>query len=94
MESTVMGEVLDEAQQALARPDCATTASAELSASIAYELSQPLCAIVASAAACARWLSAQPPNLEKARRAVERIANEGGRAGEIIDGLRLSEGKR
>ena len=94
MESTVAGEVLDEAQEAPARVDCATTTSGKLSASIAYELSQPLCAIVASAAACSRWLSAQPPNLEKARRAVERIVNAGSRAGEIIDGLRQSEGKR
>jgi len=74
------------AAEALARINRATTLGV-LGASIAHELNQPLGAIVASAAACSRWLSAQPPNLEKAQRALERIANEGRRAGEIIEGL-------
>ena len=52
--------------------------------SIAHELNQPLAAIVMSAGACSRWLSAQPPNLAKALRALERIANEIRRATEII----------
>src|SRR5262249_35535656 len=56
---------------------------------IAHELNQPLGAIVASAAASSRWLSAQPPNLARAQRALERIANEGRRASEIIEGLRV-----
>src|SRR3546814_10762935 len=38
---------------------------AELSASIAHEVNQPLAAIVANANACHRWLSAAPPNLER-----------------------------
>jgi len=75
-------------REALVRIDRATT-SALPGASIAYALSQPLCAIVASAAACSRWLSAQPPNLDRAQRALERIARDGGRASEIIDGLRV-----
>src|SRR5262245_23923132 len=60
-----------------------------LGASIAHELNQPLGAIVASAAASSRWLSAQPPNLDRARQSLERIANEGRRAGEIVEGLRV-----
>ena len=63
-----------------------TPAGDALRASIAYEWSQPLCAIVASAAACSRWLSAKPPNLDRAQRALERIGSEGRRAGELIDG--------
>src|SRR5712671_39034 len=88
MRSTLVGEALREAEEALARVNRATTLGV-LGASIAYELSQPLCAIVASAAACSRWLSAEPPNLGRAQRALERIANDGRRAKEIIDGLRV-----
>jgi len=88
MRSTLVGEALREAEEALARVNRATTLGV-LGASIAYELSQPLCAIVASAAACSRWLSAQPPNLDRAQRALERIAGEGRRASEIIDGIRV-----
>ena len=74
------------AAEALARINRATTLGV-LGASIAHELNQPLVAIVASAAACSRWLSAQPPNPDQAQRALERIANEGRRASEIIEGL-------
>jgi C4-dicarboxylate-specific signal transduction histidine kinase len=74
--------------EALAHSNRATT-SGVLSASIACELNQPLAAIVMSTAACSRWLSARPPNYARAQRALERIANEGRRAGEIIEGLRV-----
>jgi C4-dicarboxylate-specific signal transduction histidine kinase len=60
----------------------------ELTASIAHEVNQPLGAIVASAAACERWLAAEPPQMEKARRALERIVNDGRRAGEVIKRIR------
>ena len=60
----------------------------ELTASIAHEVNQPLGAIVTSAASCARWLSAEPPNLEKAFRALERIVSDGRRAGEVIGRIR------
>ena len=46
---------------------------AELSAAIAHEVNQPLAAVVANAEACGRWLSAVPPNLDRARLAAERI---------------------
>jgi PAS domain S-box-containing protein len=60
----------------------------ELTASIAHEVNQPLGAIVTSAAAGARWLATKPPQMDKARRALERIANDGKRAGEVIGRIR------
>jgi PAS domain S-box-containing protein len=60
----------------------------ELTASIAHEVSQPLGAIVTSAGSCARWLAAKPPQMDKARRALERIADDGRRAGAIIQRIR------
>jgi PAS domain S-box-containing protein len=60
----------------------------ELTASIAHEVNQPLGAIVTSAAACERWLTAEPPQMEKARRALERIVNDSKRAGEVIKRIR------
>lgn len=56
----------------------------ELTASIAHEINQPLAAIVTSSDACSRWLAQDPPNLERARKAVERIAKDARRASEII----------
>jgi len=43
---------------------------------------------VASGNACLRWLARQPPNLEKAQKAVERIVNDGKRASEVIGRVR------
>ena len=60
----------------------------ELTASIAHEVNQPLGAIVTSAAAAARWLTSKPPQMDKARRALERIANDGKRAAEVIRRIR------
>jgi C4-dicarboxylate-specific signal transduction histidine kinase len=89
MRSTLVDdEALDEVHEALARLNREKTLEV-LGASIAYELSQPLGAIVASAAACSLWLLARPPNLDRALRSLERIADEGRRAGGIIDGLRV-----
>jgi signal transduction histidine kinase len=60
----------------------------ELTASIAHEVNQPLGAMVTSAGACARWLAAQPPEMQKAQRALERIAKDGRRASAVIDRIR------
>lgn len=60
----------------------------ELTASIAHEINQPLTAVVTQGHACVEWLSADPPNLEKARRTVERIIQDGTRAGATISRVR------
>ena len=64
------------------------TTMGELTASIAHEVNQPLGAMVTSAAACKRWLAADPPQMEKAQRALERIVSDGKRAGQVIGRVR------
>jgi PAS domain S-box-containing protein len=64
------------------------TTAGELTAAIAHEVNQPLTGLVISGNACLRWLSGEAPNLPAARRAVERMINDGSRAGEIISRIR------
>ncbi|EEQ94458.1 PAS domain-containing protein [Brucella sp. ZJ1_1] len=61
---------------------------AELSASIAHEVNQPLAAIVANSHACQRWLMAEPPNTERALKTVERITRDATSAAEIVGRIR------
>ncbi|WP_375049075.1 PAS domain-containing protein [Bradyrhizobium sp. 8-10B] len=61
---------------------------AELSASIAHEVNQPLAAVVANSHACQRWLTADPPNLERARKTVERIIRDANGAAEVVSRIR------
>jgi C4-dicarboxylate-specific signal transduction histidine kinase len=61
---------------------------AELSAAIAHEVNQPLAAVVTNASACLRWLSAEPPNLERARLTSERMLRDANAASEVINGVR------
>jgi PAS domain S-box-containing protein len=86
-EHVLASEALREAQAALARVNRVTTLGV-LAASIAHEVNQPLTAMVASAGSCARWLAAEPLELEKAQRSLERIARDGKRAREVIDRIR------
>lgn len=60
----------------------------QVTASIAHEVNQPLAAIVTSGNACQRWLAQQPPNLEKAGQALERILGDARRASEVIARIR------
>jgi len=60
----------------------------ELAASVAHEISQPLTAVVTHGHACAEWLSASPPNLEKARQTLEKIIQDGSRGGEVLGRIR------
>lgn len=64
------------------------TSLGEMAASIAHEVNQPLAAIATSASACQRWLDQAPPNLERARQAARRMADDAHRASEVIARIR------
>jgi signal transduction histidine kinase len=80
-------EVLSKTQARLSRASQFATV-AELAASIAHEISQPLSAVVANGHACPQWLSADPPNVTNARVAAERIIRDGKDAGEVVQHIR------
>ncbi len=80
-------EALREAQAELAHVNRVTTMG-QLAASIAHELNQPLAAAVTNADAALRWLGLQPANLEEAREALASIADDGKRAGDVIERMR------
>ena len=64
------------------------TTLGELTAAIAHEVNQPLTGVISSGNACLRWLAANPPNLEAARRSVERMIDDGNRAADVIRRIR------
>jgi C4-dicarboxylate-specific signal transduction histidine kinase len=78
---------LQMARTELARVSRLTTLG-ELTTSIVHEVSQPLGAMVARAAAGARWLAAEPPDITEARSALDNIAADGKRAREVIARIR------
>ena len=63
-------------------------AAGELSASIAHEINQPICAMVLKANAALRWLTAERPDVEKARGALRDIVGTGHRAADIVNSVR------
>jgi hypothetical protein len=63
-------------------------AVAELAASIAHEVNQPLAGIIANTGTCRRMLDATPPNVEGARETVRRTLRDSNRAVEVIARLR------
>ena len=78
---------LHVAQEFLSRTT-RTTSMAEMAASIAHELNQPLTALATDASACKRWLGAKPINVVKASIAADRIIAESARAGEVLRRVR------
>jgi C4-dicarboxylate-specific signal transduction histidine kinase len=80
-------ESLQQAQANLARVNRVMLVG-EMTASVAHEVNQPIAAAVTNASACLRWLAAQPPDMEKARQALDRIVRDGSRAGEVIGRIR------
>jgi signal transduction histidine kinase len=60
----------------------------ELAASIAHEVNQPLAAIVANAECCLVSLGKEEPDLDRARRAAERIVRNGHHASNVIRSIR------
>jgi PAS domain S-box-containing protein len=86
------GEVKAQDELRLARDRLARASQAaslaELSASIAHEVNQPLMAVVAYANACQRWLTVDPPNLERAQRTVERTIQSATNAADVVSRIR------
>jgi two-component system sensor kinase FixL len=78
---------LQRVRTELARVARVTTLG-ELTAAIAHEVNQPLTGVISSGNACLRWLAAEPPNLEAARRSVERMIDDGNRAADVIRRIR------
>ncbi|WVT73902.1 PAS domain-containing protein [Sinorhizobium chiapasense] len=82
-----MQEELRLAQERLARAGQAASL-AELSASIAHEVNQPLAAIVANSHACYRWLSAESINVARAKITIERVIRDANSAAEVVGRIR------
>lgn len=80
-------ENLRLAQEALAHASQAASL-AELSASIAHEVNQPLSAVINSTNACLRWLQADPPNLFRAAKSAERIIQSANSAADVVRRVR------
>jgi PAS domain S-box-containing protein len=80
-------EAVHKAREELAHVSRALTV-AELTASIAHELNQPLAAIVANAAAGERWLGLEPPNALEVYAALRRITRDANRAAQVIARIR------
>ena len=72
------------------------TTMSEMTASIAHEINQPLSAIITNSQAGLRWLARADPDLDEVRKVLNRIADDGRRAGEVISSIRamFGEGRR
>jgi PAS domain S-box-containing protein len=80
-------EALRASQENLARQSRAASL-AELSASIAHEVNQPLAAVIANSHACQRWLMAEPPNIERAKKTIDRIIRDANSAADVVSRIR------
>jgi PAS domain S-box-containing protein len=76
-------QALEESQAKLARLTRLSDMGG-LAATLAHEINQPLCAIVANAAAAQRLLVRSDPDLAQVRAALEDVASDGKRASELI----------
>lgn len=89
MASLAFGAELQKLQTALCRrPPSGELGLPELIASIAHELNQPLSAVGMHAAACRRWLEAEPPNLKKIQDSLRSITRDCERAADILGRIR------
>ena len=78
---------LHAAQTALAHASRVATL-AEMSATIAHEVNQPLAAIVMGAETGLRWLSRDDPNMAKVEQLLRRIVSSARRASDIVQRIR------
>jgi signal transduction histidine kinase len=79
-------EALEKAQAELASAS-RLTMMAQVAASIAHEIKQPLGAIVANGNAASRWLAKKPPDLGEVQECVNRVVMEGHRSGQVIESV-------
>jgi C4-dicarboxylate-specific signal transduction histidine kinase len=87
-ERTRAEEALRQAQADLTRAN-RVSSMGELTASLAHEVNQPITAAITDANTCLRWLTRDQPDLDEARAAASRIVQDGRRAGEIVNRVRL-----
>ena len=80
-------DLLRVSRQELAEVSRHTTMGV-MAASIAHEVNQPLAAVITNANAGLRWLANAEPDLDEVRAVLERIVNNGHRAGAVITGIR------
>jgi C4-dicarboxylate-specific signal transduction histidine kinase len=59
-----------------------------VAATIAHEVKQPLAAMITNADAALRWLDRAMPDLDKAKAAFKRIADDGHRGGAVVASIR------
>jgi C4-dicarboxylate-specific signal transduction histidine kinase len=64
------------------------TAMAEMAATVAHEINQPLTAMRTNADTCARWLCAPEPVLDEALAAARRASEEAARASQVVTRIR------
>jgi PAS domain S-box-containing protein len=76
-------QALEEAQSELRRLTRLSDMGG-LTATIAHEVNQPLCAIVTNASAALRWLGHPAPDVVQMRGALEDVVHDGKRASELI----------
>jgi signal transduction histidine kinase len=86
-------EALRELEVTMARAAQVATV-AELAASIAHEVNQPLAGIMVNTSTCRKMLDANPPDLDGARETVKRTIRDADRASEVIARLRALFNKK
>ena len=69
-------------------------ATIALTASVAHEISQPICGLIANSNGCLRKLAATPPDVAGAQETLQRILRDVTRAAELITRLRATFGQR
>jgi len=67
---------------------------ADLAASLAHEITEPIAAVELGAEACLRWIKRDPPNLEEVRQVLLRIIKDAKRAANIVEHNRSLYGER
>src|SRR5712664_3820694 len=84
----MLDDIADSANIEMGKFELEYSTVRELAASIAHEIKQPLAAVATYAGAALLWLRHDPPNLERARDALQRTIQEGEHAGEIVSRVR------